>query len=239
MCRKQGGGSTPHSSLHNANWQVQTDLMTSYVAIPDLSRLGFCDTGCKTCNGISSGACVTLGRVHSSQLGLKHRSFLGSFTTGSHPRDRIYEPIDIDDVGRHGLKESSLREFRTMRSKAAISILIKVKTSDDAVARELVSMGEGSSKRLLGYHPNGTFDVDVMTAQDTDNIVISFTDRGFDMFYATLRVVGSMTPQLQRMILKRAVIETRMVFTRVAKSRGYTVELVLPDGERLQETVVF
>lgn len=213
--------------------------MTSSVAIPDLSRLGFRDTEFKTCNRISSAGRGTMERVHSSQLGLIHRSFLGSFTTGAHPRDRTYEPIDIDEVGRHDLRESSLQEFRTRRSTAAISVLIKVKTSDDSVARELVNMGEGSSKRLLGYHPKGTFDVDVMTAQDVDKVVISFTERGFDMFYATMRVIGSMTPQLQRMILKRAVIETRMIFTRVAKSKGYTAELVLPDGERLQETVVF
>ena len=160
---------------------------------------------------------------------------LKQFTTGSHSRDRRYTPIDVDTIDKSDAYESSLAAFKTRRSEAAISMVIKTTTDDDVVARAAVKLGEGVAQRLLGYHPQATFDVDVVTSQKTNVCSVTVTNNGVRLFSEAMCSHRALNYQLQRVLLKRASVEARMLFLRIPRARFYDVEVEMPGGILVSE----
>lgn len=152
------------------------------------------------------------------------------FKTGSHQRDRRYTPIDIDTIDQDDAYESSLAALAKKRSSSAVSMVIKTSVSDDEVARSLVKLGEGIARRLVGYHPDATYDVDVVTAQRHDVAEISFAEAGIRLFKESMCSTQQLDQQMRRVMLKRADVEARMMFLRVAGVKHYDVKVTMPDG---------
>lgn len=164
---------------------------------------------------------------------------LNGYSTGSHHRDRRYTPIDIDLIDKNDAYESSLSALATKRSSAAVSMVIKTSSENDTLARALVALGESIAKRLVGYHPNATFDVDVVTSQQSNTCSIKITDVGVNLFTEAMCSNNRVGQQLQRVMLKRAGVEARMLFLRVPDARFYDVDVVLPDGTVASEREYF
>ena len=153
-------------------------------AIPDLSHLSV------SANQSSQPSCSSdtheerrqpLGKVFIQPVAQTLEQ-LNQYSTGSHHRDRRYTPIDVDLIHKNDAYESSLSALAKKRSSAAVAMVIKTSSDNDAVARALVALGESVSKRLMGYHPKATFDVDVVTAQKSNTCSINITDAGVQLF---------------------------------------------------------
>jgi len=201
--------------------------------IPNLSSLSLSEAG-PSCER----PCDTTYTTFSSLKARKHVfAFENRFSTGAHPRERIYSPIDIDDVAEQTASETTLGELEQRRHVSDVAVFVRLKSTDDETARSVVDMGETMSKSLLGYHPDGTFDVDVVTAQADNLLVVDMSDEGVRRYKKVAMTGDKLDSMVVRLLLKRAVVETRMVFLRVVKARKYLVRVNLPNGVSLSETV--
>lgn len=200
-------------------------------ALPNLSALSFCGGGeASSSNG---------NPFRKTKLVAQHSRLHDDFATGSHHRDRRYKPIDVDDeIDRRDAFETNLSELRNRRSKANVSIIFHLSTDDDVLAREAVALGEAMSKRLLGYHPNGVFDVDVVTLQRANSLTVDFTEEGVFLFK---KAMSASQPNLDEIILRlltrRAATETRMIFLRVKDARHYKVTIQMPGSRTTEHTI--
>lgn len=204
--------------------------------IPNLSSLSLSDV-----SGATSSYGSSYDTPYTTFASLKARmpvfASQNRFSTGAHPRERVYSPIDIDDITDQTASESTLGELAQRRRVSDVAVFVRLKSTDDETARSVVEMGESMSRSLLGYHPNGTFDVDVLTAQSDNVLIVDMSEEGVRRYKKVAMTGDRIDCMVVRLLLKRAVVETRMVFLRVVKAREYLVRVNLPNGASLSETV--
>lgn len=160
------------------------------------------------------------------------------FKTGARRSDREYAAVNIDSIesiNQQSVHESNIGAFKQKRFDASISILIRTELSDETLARHLVEIGESISRRVLGYHPEATFDVDVITLQSKNSFEIRLGDEGVEQFREMMSSNLTTKRQLERVMVKRVVAEARMLFLRVPEATQYTLNVTLPEGRSLQE----